>query len=129
MRIIFGTGAVIVALAVAHPAIGQSTAQQTKAKTEQATEKTGNVVEDAAITASVKSKLLADKDVSGLKIDVDTSNGVVTLNGTVDKKAEAQHAVTIAKQTKGVKRVVNHLTVAGATKPATESKPPAKKSY
>src|SRR6478672_9268945 len=40
-------------------------------------------VNDAAITSDVKARLLADADVSGLRIDVDTSNGVVTLSGTV----------------------------------------------
>lgn len=66
---------------------------------------------DAAITAAVKSKFLADSSVSGLKIDVDTQNGVVTLTGTVATRAEADHAVMMAGQTDGVKNVINNLRV------------------
>lgn len=68
---------------------------------------------DAAITSAVKAKFLADTTVSGLKIDVDTSNGVVTLTGNVSSKAEAERAVMMARNTEGVTRVVNNLRVAG----------------
>ena len=60
----------------------------------------------------VKTKFLAEPGVSGLKIDVDTNDHVVTLTGTVKTKAEATKAMSIARDTKGVKRVVNHLKVA-----------------
>ena len=90
----------------------QNTAHDAKVKTEQATEKTGEVVTDAAITSAVKTKFLAEPGVSGLKIDVDTNNHVVTLSGTVKSKAEANKAMEIARDTKGVKRVVNKLKVA-----------------
>ena len=68
---------------------------------------------DAAITSAVKAKFLADTAVSGLKIDVDTSNGVVTLTGNVSSKAEAERAVMMARNTEGVTRVINNLRVAG----------------
>jgi|SoiMethySBSTD1v2_1073268.scaffolds.fasta_scaffold638250_2 hyperosmotically inducible protein len=68
---------------------------------------------DAGITSAVKAKLLADTTVSGLRIDVDTENGVVTLTGNVKSKAEADRAVMIARNTDGVMRVVNNLKVAG----------------
>jgi hyperosmotically inducible periplasmic protein len=68
---------------------------------------------DAGITSAVKAKLLADTTVSGLRIDVDTENGVVTLTGNVKSKAEAERAMMIARNTDGVTRVVNHLKVAG----------------
>lgn len=66
---------------------------------------------DAAITTAVKTKLLADTSVSGLKIDVDTNAGVVTLNGSMSSRMEADHAVKLARETDGVKRVVDHLKV------------------
>lgn len=69
---------------------------------------------DAAITAEVKSKLLADSDVAGSRIDVDTRNKVVTLSGTVSSAAESTRAVAIAAQVEGVGSVSNRLTVAGA---------------
>jgi hyperosmotically inducible protein len=83
-----------------------------KVKSERAADKTGEVLTDAAITSEVKTKFLAEPGVSGLKIDVDTSNGVVTLNGMVKTKAEMEKAMAIARDSKGVKRVVNHLKMA-----------------
>ena len=83
-----------------------------KVKSEQAADKTGDVLSDAAITSAVKTKFLAESGVPGTTIDVDTNNHVVTLTGTVKSKAEANKAVAIARDTKGVKRVVNHLKVA-----------------
>jgi hyperosmotically inducible protein len=71
----------------------------------------GDATKDAALTAAVKSKFLANTDISGLKIDVDTRMGVVTLNGTVPTAAEKKKAVAVAKETDGVKKVVDNLKV------------------
>ena len=89
----------------------ENAAHDAKVATEKAADKTGEVITDAAITSEVKTKFLADSDVAGLKINVDTSNGVVTLNGTVKSKAEMDKAMAIARDSKGVKRVVSHLKV------------------
>ena len=74
-----------------------------------AIDRAGEVMSDAAVTTAVKSKFLADADVSGMKIDVDTTNGVVTLRGTVATPAEKRRAVQIAKETNGVKSVNDQL--------------------
>jgi osmotically-inducible protein OsmY len=74
-------------------------------------EKAGDKTTDAAITSAVKTKFLGDTQVSGLKIDVDTKDGVVTLTGTVKSAAERAEAIRLAKTTKGVKSVVDKLTV------------------
>ena len=66
---------------------------------------------DAAITTAVKTKLLADTTTPGLKIDVDTSNGVVTLNGTVPNAAEKRRAIELARGTSGVKSVKDNLKI------------------
>jgi hyperosmotically inducible protein len=71
----------------------------------------GETASDAALTASVKSKLLADDTVDGLKIDVDSENGVVTLTGTVTSTREKTEAVRIARATEGVKTVQDKLVV------------------
>ena len=89
----------------------KDSAHDSKVATENAASKTGDVITDAAITSEVKTKFLADTAVSGLKIDVDTKDGVVTLNGTVKSNAEANKAVAIARQSAGVKRVVNNMHV------------------
>jgi hyperosmotically inducible protein len=72
----------------------------------------GTVMDDAAITAAVKAKLLADPKVGGLKIDVDTRNGVVYLTGDhMKSQAEIDQAIKLAKETSGVKSVENKLVV------------------
>jgi len=76
-----------------------------------ATNRAGAAIGDAAITTEVKAKYLADTHVSGLKIDVDTKDGVVSLSGMVPTKAEADRAVQLARDSAGVKSVVNHLRV------------------
>src|SRR6266566_3154007 len=90
----------------------EDAAHDAKVKTENAAEKTGEVITDAAITSEVKTKFLAEPGVSGLSINVDTNDHVVTLSGNVKSKAEANKAMSIARGTKGVKRVVNHLKMA-----------------
>jgi hyperosmotically inducible protein len=67
---------------------------------------------DAALTAAVKTKLLADPKVSGLKIDVDTMNGMVTLTGTVRSQAEKDEALRLARETENVKNVTDQITIA-----------------
>ena len=72
----------------------------------------GTVMDDAAITAAVKAKLLADSTVGGLKIDVDTRNGVVYLTGDhMKSQAEIDQAIKLAKETSGVKSVENKLVI------------------
>jgi len=66
---------------------------------------------DPAITASVKTKLLADPFSPGIKIDVDTAQSVVTLSGSVRTSDEKVRAEQIAKETKGVSSVVNDLKI------------------
>ena len=68
-------------------------------------------VNDAAITSDVKSRLLADSDVSGLKIDVDTSNGVVTLSGIVANPGQKARATELAGKADNVVRVEDNLLV------------------
>jgi len=69
---------------------------------------TGEVIDDATITAAVKTKLAAEKISTLTKVDVDTRLGTVYLNGVVDSDATKQRATTIAQ---GVNNVVNNLTV------------------
>ena len=74
-------------------------------------DKAGDAAANAALTSLVKTKFLADSDISGLKIDVDSNKGVVTLTGNVQTAAEKLKAVKVARETEGVKRVVDHLKV------------------
>jgi hyperosmotically inducible periplasmic protein len=69
-------------------------------------------ISDAWLTAKTKLALMADEDVSGTSINVDTSNGVVTLKGKVESEAEKAKAVEIARKIEGVKQVQDQLAVA-----------------
>jgi len=71
----------------------------------------GRNVDDAAITGSVKTKLAADKVSSLTRVDVDTNNGVVSLNGVVESAEQKARAQEIASHVDGVSRVVNNLQV------------------
>jgi hypothetical protein len=71
----------------------------------------GNAIDDATITARVKTALLNDPEIAGLKIDVDTFKGVVTLSGSVQSPSHATKAMAIAMRTPGVTDVKSTLQV------------------
>jgi len=71
----------------------------------------GRNIDDATVTASVKTNLASAKAATLTKIDVDTNNGVVSLNGVVEDPTMKQRAAQIAQQTSGVKSVINNLQV------------------
>jgi hyperosmotically inducible protein len=60
----------------------------------------------------VKAKLLDDPSVKGLKIDVDTREGVVYLTGSVATSQVRDQAIKLARETEGVKDVQANLDVA-----------------
>jgi osmotically-inducible protein OsmY len=80
-----------------------------KATAGQIANKVGEVLTDTAVTSGVKTKFLADSPV--VKIHVDTKDGIVTLTGTVPTRAEADRAVALARESRGVKSVVDKLQI------------------
>ena len=72
----------------------------------------GETIDDATITTRVKTALLNDPAVGGLKIDVDTFKGVVTLSGAVKTRQEEQMAIALARKIGGVTDVKSTLQVA-----------------
>jgi osmotically-inducible protein OsmY len=74
----------------------------------------GQTVSDSAITARVKSELLADPDVSGLNVNVTTYQGQVQLSGYVTSEEQRAQAEQIARSVDGVKSVSNDLIVKSA---------------
>jgi hypothetical protein len=77
--------------------------------------KTGDAIADATanarITTTIKSKLVQDSGLAAFKIDVDTTDGVVTLSGNVSSHDEIAKAMNLALETDGVHRVVSTLQV------------------
>ena len=75
----------------------------------------GNAISDATAnartTAAIKAKLFAEPGVSALSINVDTSDGLVTLSGTVSSHEQIAKAIRIAMETDGVTKVISTLQV------------------
>lgn len=80
--------------------------------TETQPEISGQSVDDAAITASVKSRLVGDKTTNLFRVDVDASRGIVYLSGTVDSPEQKARAARLARRVNGVKKVINNIQVA-----------------
>lgn len=75
------------------------------------TEPVGMQLDDKAISAKIKTKLAADLDVNPFNIDVTTNEGVVTLTGRVKKDETRRKTEDYARDTDGVKRVINLIKV------------------
>ncbi|MDP3620121.1 MAG: BON domain-containing protein [Ramlibacter sp.] len=71
----------------------------------------GAYVDDAAITTAVKAKFVEDKTVDAGAIKVETLNGTVSLSGFAKSNQEKAQAAVIARNTKGVRQVLNNLAV------------------
>jgi osmotically-inducible protein OsmY len=71
----------------------------------------GETIDDTTITTRVKTAMLNDPAVGGLRIDVDTFKGAVTLSGRVKNDAEKQQAISLARSVNGVTEVKDALQV------------------
>ncbi len=74
-------------------------------------ETVGAYIDDSAITTSVKSRFVGDKDVDASSISVETLNGTVMLSGFAKNSLEKSMAESIAMKVNGVKSVKNEITV------------------
>jgi len=75
-------------------------------------ETTGDKIDDASITAQVKSSLLAHHSTSAMKTGVSTTEGVVTLTGIAKNAAEKTLVGKLATDITGVTSVINNMTIA-----------------
>ncbi len=66
---------------------------------------------DARTTAAIKAKLIANRDLPGLGISVNTTAGVVTLSGFVGSTEQISKAMLLAMDTEGVREVISTLQV------------------
>jgi len=71
--------------------------------------KAANAVDDAAITAKVKTAIMAEPGLKSMDINVDTKDAVVTLTGTVPSAPLKDRAKEIATNVSGVKSVQDNL--------------------
>jgi len=72
---------------------------------------TAEAIDDASITAQVKSSLLSHRSTSAIKTKVTTDNGVVTLTGKAKNAAEKDLVTKLTEDIDGVKNVVNNMTI------------------
>jgi osmotically-inducible protein OsmY len=87
------------------------TGQVVRRKAKEAGQAIADATADARITAAIKGKLLANRDLSPLSISVNTTDGVVTLSGAVPSVDVISKAMLIAMETDGVKEVISALQV------------------
>ena len=103
---------VVLALLVSLPAFAEDdrmSMEQAKEKAKHAGAEAKRATKDAALTGKVKSALAADVGLKTVKIDVDSSEGVVTLKGNVDTADTKRRAEATAKKVSGVTEVHNEL--------------------
>jgi osmotically-inducible protein OsmY len=86
-------------------------ADKAEAKSSQETRSLGDKIDDASITALVKTSLLYHRSTSGLKTKVETKDGIVTLSGKANNAAELYLASKLAKDVNGVNDVKNLMTI------------------
>jgi len=75
------------------------------------TRRTGEYIDDKALSTSVKAALANDPLAPSSEIDVEVNRGVVSLGGYVDSKAQRKAAVAAAKGVKGVQEVIDNLAI------------------
>jgi len=106
----------------ATPKYSEEQAREERARAKENKETIGDTLEDAWIHTKIVAKLIGDPKTPERKINVDVVNNEVTLRGTVDSREAKAEAERIAKETDGVKKVVNQLKVSPAAKPANANK-------
>lgn len=89
----------------------------------------GAAIADTAITAKIKTQLVAEKSLEDSKIHVTTTNGVVTLTGSIANANDKALAGNIAKSAAGVKSVDNDLRTPGTTEASMKTKETASDSW
>jgi hyperosmotically inducible protein len=82
-----------------------------KEKTAQAADATMRAIEDGRLTSKIKAKMALDDSVKALDLNVDTKDGVVTVRGDVRSEAERQRALALARETTGVKQVIDQIQI------------------
>lgn len=87
--------------------VGAKVGEKTAAAAEQARRAIG----DGTVTAKIKAKMALDDTVKALDINVDTVGTTVTLTGVVGSEAQRQKALQLARETEGVKQVIDQLQV------------------
>jgi osmotically-inducible protein OsmY len=91
--------------------IGAQVGEKTAAVASKVADEAKEVLGDGALTTKIKAKMALDDTVKARDLNVDTANGVVTVKGTVRSNAERDRALQLARETDGVRQVLDRITV------------------
>ena len=95
----------------------KQTASETADRIKTESVKAGEKLEDAWLTTKIHAKFVGDREIKARDVKVSAQDGVVTLKGRVLNESERQLALTLAKNTDGVKQVIDNLDVEVAGPP------------
>ena len=101
----------LLALAVAFPVLISCSMPGSQAEEPKNGETIGQKIDDATITAKIKTTYLFNGHLNPFRINIDTQDGIVTLQGVVRTDIQRDLAGEIAKNAKGVRSVRNELQV------------------
>jgi gas vesicle protein len=87
------------------------TGQVVRRRANEAGQKLADATADARTTGAIKAKLLAHPDLSAMSISVNTTDGIVTLSGSVNSPEDISKAMLLAMETEGVREVISVLQV------------------
>ena len=85
--------------------------QEISQKTAEAAKTAQEALGDGALTAKIKAKIALDDRVKALDLNIDTTDGVVTVTGKVRTRAERERALSLARETNGVRQVIDRTTL------------------
>jgi hyperosmotically inducible periplasmic protein len=86
---------------------------QISQKTAEAAKTAQEALSDGSLTAKIKAKMALDDTVKALDLNVDTTDSIVTVSGKVRSVAERERALALARETNGVRQVVDRTTMEG----------------
>ncbi len=89
----------------------ERTGEVLREKAERAGDAISSATANVKLTAAVKGNLVKESGLSALAIDVDSTDGVVTLSGAVESQEQIALAVKRASETDGVRKVISTLQV------------------
>lgn len=95
----------------------KQSANETAGRIKTESVKAGEKLEDVWLATKIHAKFVGDRDIKARDVKVSVDDGVVTLKGRVLNESEHQLALTLAKDTSGVKQVVDNLDVEVAAPP------------
>jgi hyperosmotically inducible protein len=92
--------------------VAKRAGEQISQKTAEAAKTAEEALTDGTLTAKIKAKMALDDTVKARDLSVHTVDGVVTVTGTVRSNAERDRGLALARETNGVRRVEDRITVA-----------------